>query len=229
MSLINDALKRAATDKSRDAQSSAPVPPMQPVEAPPARGTSPLLLGGVLLLGIGAIGIAAALWFGGRAGTQPASTSANQTTAPANGIGITENPATAPASTSTSVPALTTLPTQTSEPVAPAISKAQNPPATTGPATKTPPPNVVKSAAPVPATSAPAIAVTKSPSATPTAAPKPVRLQSIFYRLRGPSVIINGKTLRVGDSFDGITVVSIQRTSVEITQNGKYRTLTLQD
>jgi len=47
--------------------------------------------------------------------------------------------------------------------------------------------------------------------------------------MKSPTVIINGKTLRIGDSVDGIKVVSIQRTSVEVVQNGKYRTLALQD
>ncbi len=70
---------------------------------------------------------------------------------------------------------------------------------------------------------------TTAPLGTTTPQTKPIRLQSIFYRLRNPTVIINGKTLGVGDTLDGIKVVSIQRTSVEIVQNGKYRTLTLQD
>ena len=71
MSLINDALKRAAADKPRDTQSAPAVPPLQPVDTIPTPGTSPVLLGGVLLLGVGAVAIGAALWFKGSSGTQP--------------------------------------------------------------------------------------------------------------------------------------------------------------
>jgi hypothetical protein len=85
----------------------------------------------------------------------------------------------------------------------------------------------------VPVASAPATSGTAPKPAhsrtTESVADKPVRLQSIFYRLKSPTVIINGKTLGIGDSADGIQVVSIQRTSVEVVQGGKYRTLTLQD
>ena len=56
MSLINDALKRAESEK-RAAKASAPTPPLQPVESTPASRTSPLLLGGIFLLGLGAIGM----------------------------------------------------------------------------------------------------------------------------------------------------------------------------
>jgi MSHA biogenesis protein MshK len=57
--------------------------------------------------------------------------------------------------------------------------------------------------------------------------PSELRLQAIYYRFRGPTVVMNGKTLRVGDSVDGARVVSIQRTSVEVEQSGDYKTLTL--
>ena len=82
MSLINDALKRAEADKPRQAHSSAPVPALQPVESRPASGTSPILLGGILLLGVGSIAIAAALWFNGRP-KEPAIATNSQTPQPA--------------------------------------------------------------------------------------------------------------------------------------------------
>jgi cytoskeletal protein RodZ len=224
MSLINDALKRAEADKARKehAHSSAPGPAMQPVESKPSAGLSPMLVGGVLLLGIGAIGIATALWFRGSAAPQ-------QTVRPSK-----------TSATSQSIAAAPTIP---SEPISPIIQTTRQIAAASSPL---PPPTnaqpnaisatVFKPAAtptsPTPATKAPPITQTQivqRPTAPVNNIAKPVRLQSIFYRLRSPTVIINGKTLGVGDSVDDIRVVSIQRTSVEIVQNGKYRTLTLQD
>ena len=233
MSLINDALKRAEADKPRLANSTPSAPPLQPVDSTPAPRTSPLLLGGVLLLGIGAIGIAAALWFKESA-TLPVSAKATPATI-----------ATPPPAQSPQVPALpvsqTTPGAPTQNPIQHAAAqlqavaarnevdpvKAQPPtPQTQVPTTKTPAITTVASA------SITAGSASKSPpSANHTAntGAKPIRLQSIFYRLKSPTVIINGKTLAPGDSVDGIKVVSIQRTSVEVVQNGKYRTLTLQD
>ena len=62
MSLINDALKRANAAKNREAQSPAPVPPMEPVESTPS---SKLLPFSVLLLGVGVLVIGGVLWFRG--------------------------------------------------------------------------------------------------------------------------------------------------------------------
>lgn len=236
MSLINDALKRAEADKPRQAHSSAPVPTLQPVDSKPAPGASPVLLGGVILLGIGTIGIAGALWFRGRpvpeqkptaqlatpavptkeAGLPTASTPREEIPAAAAELKSPEQTTSIPkqnkpvvaASESVSVPANNVAVASTNPINIPALSQQQSTPV---------------ASAPVPAKSTrPAVSATTDTS-------KPVRLQSIFYRLRSPTVIINGKTLGVGDSVDGIRVVSIQRTSVEIVQDGKYRTLTLQD
>lgn len=245
MSLINDALKRAEADKPRAAHTSAPVPALQAVDVAPAPKTSPVLIGGVLLLGIGAIGIAAALWFNGTSKTQVAnsnvpqpapeptqaelavaargtqatppaqSPAAAQTTpiTPAQPAQIHSGPQPAPRSTPQSAP--------TAQPATLAST-----PATVGTAPSLPPSSSVPKPRTTTASATQAAPATNSKTATDA---KPIRLQSIFYRFRGPTVIINGKTLGVGDSVDGVKVVSIQRTSVEIVQNGEYRTLTLQD
>jgi hypothetical protein len=52
-------------------------------------------------------------------------------------------------------------------------------------------------------------------------------LNAIYYRLRGPSVVINGKTLRIGESIDGARVTDIQRMSVELEFNGQKKALAL--
>ena len=75
--------------------------------------------------------------------------------------------------------------------------------------------------------------------ATPVAAPKPaatpnvpvrfppLRLQSIFYRPGNASVMINSKTLFVGDEISGVAVADIQPSSVTLVLSGQTNILTL--
>ena len=257
MSLINDALKRAQAEKSREAQSAATVPPLEPVVTEPASSSS-FVPWAAFVIGLGALAIAGGLWFKGRVATQQqAAQSEVATAAP-----VTSQPTEAP-QTSTEVAA--NQPVIQSKVAAPASSApTETTPVT--PATQTPAPHVA--AAPTPHNSTPTLAAatpaqtepkpspvpvqepiqpTKvaatAPSPTPaetkapaanlaTAEPAPSRapdLQAIYYRLRGPTVVINGRTLRVAESVDGAKVISIQRTSVEVFHNGEYRTLTLKD
>src|SRR5688572_29702344 len=147
MSLINDALKRAESEK-RAAKASAPTPPLQPVESTPASRTSPLLLGGIFLLGLGAIGIAAALWFGGRT-TQVVQTAPAPEPAKV-GSGTSPVPADRSAHISTT--------TQTSSPTPPTTA------------------NITSSTVATPTTiaSTPVAAVTNTASLPPKATPKPI-------------------------------------------------------
>src|SRR5688500_2139404 len=69
MSLINDALKRATVEQPRATLPPGEVPHMQPVHTAPKAAPSPLVAGGIILIGIGATGIAAALWFKGQTPT----------------------------------------------------------------------------------------------------------------------------------------------------------------
>jgi hypothetical protein len=210
MSLINDALKRAA-DKPRDPQSTASSPPLQPVESAPPKHFN-ILPWALLVVGVGAVGIAAGLWFGGGHARQTAANPPTQNTS-----AVTQP---APAQ-----PALNPIQqtTKTLQVVAARNDDGlSSPPAQPAPSATTKNPVVVTKA---PAPSAPP----KKATAATSADTKPPRLQSIFFRMKSPTAIINGKTLGIGDSVDGIKVVSIQRTSVEVVQNGKYRTLTLQD
>ena len=55
-----------------------------------------------------------------------------------------------------------------------------------------------------------------------------LRLNAIYYRLRGPSVVINGKNLKIGESIEGAKVTDIQRTSVELEFGGQKKALSLQ-
>ena len=62
----------------------------------------------------------------------------------------------------------------------------------------------------------------------PTAPPIPkFHLQAIYYRMHGPTVIINGKTLKVGDEVNGAKLIDIERTSAEIEYQGARQKLTM--
>ena len=72
----------------------------------------------------------------------------------------------------------------------------------------------------------PAIGTPTAPVAITTGAGGP-KLQGIFYSPNNPSVIINGKSLKVGDEVDGVKVVAITEKSVRIESGGQARELTM--
>ena len=55
-----------------------------------------------------------------------------------------------------------------------------------------------------------------------------LKLQAIFYRLRNPTVLINGKTLGKGEEIEGARVSDIERLSVAVEWNGEKKTLKLE-
>jgi hypothetical protein len=55
-----------------------------------------------------------------------------------------------------------------------------------------------------------------------------LRLQAIYFRLKDPSVVINGHTAQVGDRVEGARVVAIERSRVEVEFQGERRTMELQ-
>jgi hypothetical protein len=55
-----------------------------------------------------------------------------------------------------------------------------------------------------------------------------LRLQGIFYRARNPSVMLNSKTVSVGDKVAGAKVVAITRDSVTLQWNGETKVLTFE-
>lgn len=54
-----------------------------------------------------------------------------------------------------------------------------------------------------------------------------MKLQGIFFRLSRPSASINGKTIFVGDSVEGVKVLRIERQSVVLELKGQHKTLYL--
>ncbi|HAV65151.1 MAG TPA: hypothetical protein DCY13_22615, partial [Verrucomicrobiales bacterium] len=117
-----------------------------------------------------------------------------------------------PAASQASAPARPVVARETPAPPVPAVAApVDNPPA----AETVPPDNAVA------ATPAPAIPVAEpapAPVPAPAAAPAfpPLKLQGIYYRLDSPSVMINGKTLWVGDVVDGVKVLRIERRDVTV-------------
>lgn len=86
-----------------------------------------------------------------------------------------------------------------------------------------------KTTAATPATP-PAADTTAKAAAPVTPVPAPyteLRVQGIFFRLKDPTAIINGKTVRPGDEIDGSKVVKIERTSVKVERDGQPKDLFL--
>ena len=207
MSLINDALKRASGTKPRPPGSDGAAP-LQPVqESSRGPGALPLVL---CLVGIGALLVSGAFWLKSH-GTATQVATGKQSSAPSISA---EQPAPKPL-------IVAELPrVQAAAPVAA--------PAETPAIASTSKPVEVNAAVPVPvpATPPPANII---PAETPAPRPKPpeLKLQAIYYRMRGPTVLINGKTLKVGDMIDGAKLVSIERSYVEVEVQGTRRKLTL--
>ena len=59
--------------------------------------------------------------------------------------------------------------------------------------------------------------------------PKPARIQGIVYDPVNPWAIISGKTIRIGDSVDGLRVTAISRDAIMLTGNGQTNQLRVGD
>ncbi len=200
MSLINDALKRASKAN--------PPPPSSPnqVEAPllPAEHRRPSA--SRLLWPLLGLVLASAVWFfvkGWQAGNV-GNLSANQTPVLAREPVIINYPGTLKNS-------------------AAQVSTSQNQARTNVSAARPAPANSTGLAAVNSATSVPATAVEPAKPSFP-----PVRLQGIFYRPKNPSVMINSKTLLVGEKVAKVKVLAITRDSVTLEWNGETKVLTLE-
>ena len=113
----------------------------------------------------------------------------------------------------------TSSPLVTSKPPTPSSTKpAQS--AATGTTTKETPTSAAKTE--VAAAKEVAKPAATKPASSAAAKPfPPVKLQGIVYRLKNPSVLLNGKTLFLGEELDGVTVKKIERTSVTLEFSGQ--------
>lgn len=234
MSLINDALKRANQAQKKNQPATPPTGSLQPVQTPayPQKSWTPVIVGAVLAL----IGLSFFFWKGGN----KTEVKQNDSEPP---FLVANNSKAAPADPNPIVPGPDV------KPVARPVN--EQPPGEPPPAVRTALQNPVQrltktvpnSAAPalvaepaatpaVPVTPPPVASATTSIPATPiaaapgSAAPE-LKLQGIFYRLKNPSAMINGQTIGVGETVDGARVVSIERTAVVLSRDGRQETLRL--
>ncbi|MBI3414584.1 MAG: general secretion pathway protein GspB [Verrucomicrobia bacterium] len=72
---------------------------------------------------------------------------------------------------------------------------------------------------------APPVAATTTPETR--AAFPTLKLQGIYYRLNNPSVLINGRTLFIGDRIEGARIVKIERQNVTVEFSGQTKVIEL--
>jgi hypothetical protein len=236
MSLINDALKRAST---RPAAAPPPGgPPLQPAESSSDQKNSlPIVLG---IVGIGALLMAGAFWLKSKgtaitsgeqvARQQPALAAKTQvaSAAPVESSPVAPNPIEHASAT------LQKLVERNNDeqPIATVPTNSQTLPVLT--ATITPAPPAAAAIQPPVTTITPTVTAAVTPPAPEPVKPQPVtpaipkfHLQAIYYRMHGPTVLINGKTLKVGDEVNGAKLIDIERTSAEIEYQGARQKLTM--
>ena len=249
MSLINDALKRANQAQKKQAWQPAPRPlvsPLKPVESRPSGGISAFtVLTGALVLVLALAGWFLWSWANSRSANVAVATAPSKvvpiTPPPAKAVA---NPPPAPMIVTEPTPA-TTSPANIAAQTRPAIKVNTNLVIRTNPllanavsqATPPAPVEATSSAIP-PATAAsetPPTVIepgTPAPVSAPAVASKPefpaLKLQGIFYRASDPSVLINGRTLLIGDSVEQAKILKIERESVTLEWNGQTKVLSLE-
>jgi hypothetical protein len=215
MSLISDALKRAKQAQQETTPPPAPNLQLRPIE--PAQYTrrgmglmppAALVLAALVLLVL--------LW------QRTHSTSPAEPTEVHARMAVPATPAPAPQAAPVPV-----APPPAVQPV-PEAPPAPSTTPTTGPS------EVVETAAVLLPDDPPAVAgsdnrVTNTPAITEAPPPKPSlpKLQAIVFNPTRPSVMVNGRTLFIGDKLNGQRVTAIDKESVTLTGAGQTNVLTL--
>lgn len=203
MSLINDALRRASQNTKREPNE---IPNMQPNlrQAPKSGGPGMLIiLICFVLAGAATLGVWA-YWNKKYKNGKPAEATATTGAKPA--ATTNNNPIAKAAGTLTKVQA------------------ANNEGEAAAAAMQTPAP---APAAPAPVTQpAPAPAQQPQPAAARPSDGSP-RVQAIFYSANNPSAMINGRTVRNGDTLDGMVILQIKPKSVQVQTSQGVRELTI--
>lgn len=224
MSLINDALKRArATPPPLPTLDTKP-PAMQPVVE---RERKPTPLWPVFLLPVGLVLVfLLAGWFLWRGLQARRNAAAATASPPAEKVVVAREQALSLPPLPRSEPAA--APDPATEPVPSAPSAASG----TSPAAANPDKPVV--GGPIQA-NAGTVSSPGAATGTGTVAPQPptsskfmtLKLQGICYRPSNPSVMINNKTLFLGESIGEVKVTAITRTNVALECNGESHVLIL--
>jgi hypothetical protein len=231
MSLINDALKRAR-DAERQKGAAPPKVPLQPVDyagrRPPASQWLVLVL---ILLALGFSVLSFLKWSGEKPPTAQAPLRTNAPvkapvvslpTAPTNAAAPRPQPRHPVVQVNTNVlartegrPSNAATSAQSPSPEPRSASGADPAEAAPTPSAGTSSPTNTAAAVAAPALTNASGTATNAASADPDRPPE-LRLQSIIYRLRNPSAVINGAMLQVGDSIAGGRVTEIQRHAVTV-------------
>ncbi len=228
MSLINDALRQASQAQQQPPfEPAAPPPYIQPPSSPPPSGAAlrasmpspwPSLLRviGLFVLVVALLAVGGFFVRKAFLGKSP------QTAAR-----LEQPPVPVPAAAK---------PRPTPAPAAATPSPEKASPARAAAPADAPAVQAAGKAAPAPPPVAPPAPITPSKVATATepAAPPPapvkwpaLRLQGIFFRPPGSSVVINNKTLFQDDEIQGVKVASIDRTGVTLLLEGQTNTIYL--
>jgi hypothetical protein len=214
MSLVNDALKRANRSLKQPTASGQPTVGLRPAPGPEGPGMLRMILVPLLIVGfVGALGL---FWWQWQHGQSKPTGEAARIAA------VTPTPV-----PHTATPAVPEAPPVTAAPKpAPAVERTTlGTPAQAGAI----PPSSIAAAAHAKPAAAPA-AVAKSappPALAPNAvAPTfpPIRIQAIYFRLSGPSAMVNGQTVFVGSEVSGAKVVKIERQSITFEMEGLRKT-----
>jgi hypothetical protein len=216
MSLLNDALKRARDANERGRGGGPILPPLQPADSPARPAGGPRVVLAVLLV----VTIGSSAFFLHRWSKSPGTTPVGESVDGATALRPQHLSADAPTPTGGAeatpvappgpdrVERTTDAPNTARSPEVAAVLPAEGPAA----------------AATTPGSSN---ALTSALPAAAEAAPPPLRLQSIIFRLRNPSALINGVMVGVGDSVQGARVVKIDRHAVTLEGKGQTNVLEL--
>ena len=241
MSLINDALRRVRRKPQEPpALTGSSETPLQPVEPAPAKRRSPL----VVLVGSALILVLAAwfLWqWWSSGGTTQVADSRSAKTNQTQGVGKSSI-ASNLAKPFQAVAKLDTALKEARQTNADVNTNAPSPQAGATSAVVRPVEQVTASLQ-APSTDVTSMTNTNAPVADrPAEAPAndsplppvarnvtfpPLKVQGIYFRLSKPSVLINNRTLFLGDEVDGVRVVGIERSSVKVRFKGATNDLFL--
>ena len=233
MSLINDALKRANEQKAKQASSAEVGSGLQTVE-PIEQETKLWPIALFIVLVSGSIGLGWSWWNGSISANSAGSDAidvAARTTPPSE----TPKPAVVqvPASSVPTSPAATLAsPLPVAQPTLPIVSTAPLAPATPPMPAIVSPQWVAREREPIAnpnPTSAPRTAPAANPPTPvePAGFPKLV-LQGVYYRPSRPSVVINSKTLYVGDKISQAKILAIDRREVTVQWGNEVRVLAIE-
>ena len=226
MSLINDALKRAREAEQQRTEKTPPAPPLQPVDhAAPPRRAGWIVLTVLLVATLGFAAFYLSRWAGSSGAARAGGTSNEVAATSLASPETVAAPAVRPA-----IPVSTDL---TARQASVPRSDPSAAPPTASPASSAPPAAEPRAAIPERNQAEPP----SSPGEDAPAAVQPVaqvearfpelKLQSIVFRLRNPSVMIDGEMLGVGDTVRSARVVKIERHAVTMEWQGQTNVLRL--